>query len=117
MKTQTLSAKRANEIQAEWMAVDSTGPKAEINRVCKLMQELPSDYLSVGKLGAVPMYHGQPLVAAPMTIDECRRYYPQIQSTLAWYWNEESRHFEWVNICPVCDGMHPVGCCAQDGKD
>ncbi len=115
--TNKLTAKRANEIQAEWMAVDSNGPKAEIDRVCNLMKELPGDYLSIGKTGAVPMIQGQPLVAAPMTIEECRRYYPQVQSILAWYFDEDKGHFEWVNICPICEGMHPIGCCAQDGKD
>lgn len=112
-----ITAKRANEIQAEWMAVDSTGPKAEQDRVCRLMQELPMDYLSIGKLGAVPMMQGQPLVAAPMSIGDCRRYYPQVQSLIAWSWDEEAKHFEWVNVCPVCEGQHPVGCCAQDGRD
>ena len=60
MKTTLPTVSELNDIQAQWMALDSTGPKTEIDRVCKLMEKYPKIYVSGHDGIGVCMYQGQP---------------------------------------------------------
>lgn len=67
------------------MALDSTGPKDEITRVCRLMEELPQNYFSVNGAGLAQAMHGHsPIHAHPMPLGECAAAFPNIQRSLVW---------------------------------
>jgi hypothetical protein len=62
MKKDTLpTVQELNEIHRQWMALDSTGPRAEIDRVCKLMERVPKRYVSGHDGKGVVMVDGGPL--------------------------------------------------------
>lgn len=95
MKTSVkMTVARANEIQAEWMALDSSGPKSEITRVCRLMDECPKAYLSIspdGKLAAA-MISGGPLCQG-MPVQECWQHWgSKLNSEMAW------QNCQWVDL-------------------
>lgn len=66
-----------NAAQAEWMALDSNGPKAEINRVIKLYEATnPLSHLSVSpdRTLAAPMIGGMPIWAAKQPIANAMKW-------------------------------------------
>lgn len=66
-----------NEIQRQWMALDSTGPKAEIDRVCKLMREYPRIYVSGHDGKGVCMVDHQPMSVTlnfEQALSQCKEY-------------------------------------------
>jgi len=69
MKTTEPTVTELNEIQAQWMALDSNGPKAEIDRVCKLMERYPIIYVSGHDGKGVCIVQGSPL-SMTMTFDQ-----------------------------------------------
>lgn len=79
-----ITAERANEIQAEWMALESGASKDEQQRVFALMKELPKDYYSLSADGknAVALFGGSPANVA-MPLAECRKHW-KITSPIAW---------------------------------
>ena len=77
----------ANRIQAEWMKLDSNGPKDEIARICKLYEKLPVSYIAVSDSGSAQvMHHGMPTSAHNCTIEEAidRAKAYGIQTQLRW---------------------------------
>lgn len=74
-----------NLIQAQWMALDSTGSKAEIDRVCKLMKQYPSVYVSGHDGKGVCMVQGCPMsvtIDFGQALEQCRAYGGRVD--LAW---------------------------------
>ncbi len=79
-------AERLNEIQAQWMSLEHTAPKAEQNRVFALMREYPGTYFSVNEdmTKAQAMIQGQP-VCAPMPFADClKQWSGKVQSSVLW---------------------------------
>ena len=56
-----MNIEQLNQIQAEWMALDSNGPKSEIDRVCKLMSQYPKVYVSGHDGNGVCIVSGSPM--------------------------------------------------------
>lgn len=70
MKSNIPTVEDLNEIQREWMAVDANGPKSEIDRVCKLMEQIPHCYVS-GHDGKGVVIHGGSPCNQPMDFGFC----------------------------------------------
>jgi hypothetical protein len=87
------TVEEANRLQAEWMALDSTGPRKEIDRVCKAYKALPVSYISQSDSGqAQVLIHGMPTTADNRTIEEAEQLAAKcgVQTVLRWnskgYW-------------------------------
>lgn len=115
-----------NRIHAEWMALDSTGPQEEIDRICRLMEQMPHRHLAVNGNAtlATPFEHSMPVWANARPIAEAIAWCHErhgYRLDVAWC-GSRGPIGRWIGlspdgreICEVCDGTHPRGCCAQDG--
>lgn len=63
MKSNTLTIEELNSIQDEWMKLDCNAPEKEKQRVFKLMEKMPSSYVSLSADGttASVMQHNLPI--------------------------------------------------------
>lgn len=93
--TTKLSAVEANRIQKLWMDLDCNAPKADQQKVFKLMELFPKNHLTVSadEMTAQAMFLGCP-VCARMPIDQCiKAWGSQLNSSLCW-----SSNGEWMDI-------------------
>ncbi len=64
-----MTADKANELQALWMALDSNGPKSEIDRVIKAYEAVPTSYIAQSDSGqACVMIKCQPCTASNLDV-------------------------------------------------
>lgn len=85
MKSELPTISELNAIQNEWMALDSNGPKKEIDRVCKLMEKYPRCYVSGHDGKGVVVYHGTPLdqtMEFELCVSLCRQHGGRVD--IAW---------------------------------
>lgn len=77
----------ANEIQAEWMALESEAPEKKKKRIFALIDKLPKNHLSINKDSSLAqvMISGMPL-NQPQTIADCIAYFSHygFDRTMAW---------------------------------
>lgn len=107
MKLNLPSVKELNEIQAQWMALDSTGPKAEIDRVCKLMERYPKIYVSGHDGNGVCIIGGSPFsmtVPFEQALETCR----QLGGRVDVAWNGTAgKWYSLPNVKRISDSLIP----------
>lgn len=90
-----MTSEEANEIQREWMELDSSATEKEKQRVFALMRKLPQSYISQAPNGeAMVMVQGQPAHAfnEPIAANIERAKRMGVQTRLRWnttgHWSE-----------------------------
>lgn len=87
MTKANITAIEANDIQAQWMGLDSNAPEKEKQRVFALMKKLPRSHITVSPDGsAMLIIHGQPAHAFNEPIEDSvkRAKALGVQTQLRW---------------------------------